>query len=403
MAYPELRTLLGILFAVLELVGQQQWRTRLDTRSSRSPKHATPKLITGQDLHADPRFSASRVTEISTGRSQWNFPMSQPLGAPGQGRPLGARHGVHASISGPISTPPINNGFQPQFGGQRGPPPAGGRMPIPPMPGQQPPHQQSPQRPVMQAIPPYNGASSTPPIAEIPARQSPLPSAMSPPPPTAGAPRSRRQYAKNAAAYIAGDPTGPAPISGHGHSQSQQFFSPAQRDAAPQFFSPGQQQAQQPPSDPSGGANVMYGQVPQQQQQQQQPPQQPGASGFGDPMQGMANQFGQMGFGGQKPMQMVTTTNLINLPLNPAELMQLSPPDIRLPPNVSLRATLPRHCANTCFFSRHPSRRVRRAIQTRLTNVRRSTRSRRQTRFCKSPNCLLLSSSRRIVPSSQEM
>jgi protein transport protein SEC24 len=116
-------------------------------------------------------------------------------------------------------------------------------------------------------------------------------------------------------------------MSGHGHSQSQQFFSPAQRDAAPQFFTPGGQQnapAQQQGAMAQNNDHVMYGQPPQPQS----------AGGFADPMSGMTNQFGQMGMGGQKPMQMVTTTNLINLPLNPAELMQLSPPEIRLPPNV---------------------------------------------------------------------
>lgn len=323
----------------------------------------------------------STPPEVATGRSQWNFPMSGPLGPPGQGRPLGARHGVHASISGPISTPPISNGFQPQFGagGQRGPPPAGGRMPIPPMPGQQ-----SPQRPVMPPIPPFNGgASSTPPIMEGPNRQSPAPgSARSPPPGQGpmvamGPPRSRRQYAKNAAAYIAGDPTGGVGsiMSGHGHSQSQQFFSPAQRDAAPQFFTPGAQQSapMQQPSAPSNNDHVMYGQPPQSQS----------AGGFADPMSGMANQFGQMGIGGQKPMQMVTTTNLINLPLNPAELMQLSPPDIRLPPNVSslLRCQVCRLKFLSCRLHSH---RAKLAIQIHPTNDRQLTRCQLRTRFCRS-------------------
>lgn len=56
-------------------------------------------------------------------------------------------------------------------------------------------------------------------------------------------------------------------------------------------------------------------------------PQQPGAGQVG----ALADQFGQMGMGGQKPLQ-VYTTNLLTSPPDPREL-ERPPPEIRLPPN----------------------------------------------------------------------
>jgi protein transport protein SEC24 len=148
---------------------------------------------------------------------------------------------------------------------------------------------------------------------------------MTSPPP---APRaSRRQYAANTAAYIAGDTSGVgAPLtSGHGHSQSQQFFSPASHDPNSQLFTPGAR-------DFGGGAAAAQG-----FQQPGIPPYAGGQQG----VQGMANQFGQMGLGGQKQMQVVSSTNLIGQALNPAEMMSMSPPEIRLPPNVSCSELVP--------------------------------------------------------------
>lgn len=276
-------------------------------------------------------------TEIATGRSQFNFPLSAPLPPPGQGRPMGSRHGAHASISGPISSPGNTNSFGGgQYNGQRGPPPAGGRMPIPPMqPHPQQHQQQLPQpRSNMPPIPPYGGASQTPPIPEHsrspPQQQAPPQQpGMSSPPPAPVARGSRRQYAANTAAYIAGDTSGVgAPLTNHAHTQSQQFFSPATHDPSSQMFTPGA------PQDFGGAAAAQGFQQPGaaippyaggQQQQQQQPG-----------VQGMSQQFGQMGLGGQKQMQVVSTTNLIGQPLNPAEMMAMSPPEIRLPPNVSV-------------------------------------------------------------------
>lgn len=52
----------------------------------------------------------------------------------------------------------------------------------------------------------------------------------------------------------------------------------------------------------------------------------------------MTNQFAQMGFNhGQnapRPAHDTHTINLVNLPLNPLELMTTMPPEINLPPNV---------------------------------------------------------------------
>lgn len=52
-------------------------------------------------------------TDSASGRQQYNFPALAPLPPPGQ-RPFpGARHGVHASVSGPIQTSPTKsmNGY----------------------------------------------------------------------------------------------------------------------------------------------------------------------------------------------------------------------------------------------------------------------------------------------------
>lgn len=53
----------------------------------------------------------------------------------------------------------------------------------------------------------------------------------------------------------------------------------------------------------------------------------------------MTNQFAQMGFNQQmnapRPAHDTHTINLVNLPLNPLELMTTMPPEINLPPNVS--------------------------------------------------------------------
>ena len=53
-------------------------------------------------------------------------------------------------------------------------------------------------------------------------------------------------------------------------------------------------------------------------------------------VQGITNQFGQMGIAGQRPVQSLSTTNLVGLPLHPGELYAMNPPEILLPPNVGI-------------------------------------------------------------------
>lgn len=50
-------------------------------------------------------------------------------------------------------------------------------------------------------------------------------------------------------------------------------------------------------------------------------------------MQGVAQQFGNMALGGQGIVPQ--TVNLVGMQLNPAELAQLQPPPINLPPNIA--------------------------------------------------------------------
>lgn len=67
-------------------------------------------------------------------------------------------------------------------------------------------------------------------------------------------------------------------------------------------------------------------------------------------MNQMTNQFGAMGMGagpvgGPRPTADVQNVNLVNMPLNPLELMTLTPPEINLPPNVR---DLARACSRRC-------------------------------------------------------
>ncbi|KAM0787856.1 hypothetical protein ACM66B_003909 [Microbotryomycetes sp. NB124-2] len=345
-----------------------------------------PPLPPGWQAQWDPQVGRHAFIETSTGRRQYNFPMSdQPLGSPN--RPIRRGHGVHASISGPFPPQQHASFGQPQFtngpagpnrmmmngpsshqggggasqfrGAGGGPPPAGGRMGIPPMHNNQFGQQQN-GRPGVPHIPPFAGPnnSATPPIAEHPQRtpapqspggpQNPLspppqpqqqqPNAAQQPAPPSGLPsRTRRRYAANTAAYIAGDGTVTgAPVSGHAHTQSQQFFSPVNGSQPPdQLFSPGQVPGSQQQQQPNAG----FGAQPNSAGLQPIPPFQGGQAAGGAPnnVQNMTNQFGQMnvGAGAAKQAIVPTTTNLINLPLHPAELMQLQPPPINLPPNAS--------------------------------------------------------------------
>lgn len=189
------------------------------------------------------------------------------------------------------------------------------------------------------------GASNTPPPPALSPAQD-LASARAARP-------GRRQYARDTAAYIAGELSGGggAP-SGHGHSQSTAgFFSPgapvdpavaggasagANGGGAGQFFSPAtapggiaSNDFRQPgaPGAPGTVAPIAAG----------------GAAGYGGGVQQLSNQFGQMGLGGGTGAGSVNprtqanpaTLDLIKTPLNPLELMTMQPPEIRLPPNAS--------------------------------------------------------------------
>ncbi|EIW78479.1 CPII coat sec24 protein [Coniophora puteana RWD-64-598 SS2] len=157
-------------------------------------------------------------------------------------------------------------------------------------------------------------------------------STLSPPGP-AQAHAKRRQYAagQTQAYYSGGDGYGDQP--GYGAAPPQQVPPPG---AGPQLFTPG-----------LSGDNQFAAQQQQQQGQAQYyaPPQEPqyiNAQGFGQEpayhppaqqqqMDQLAGQFGGMGMGGQKPLQLYTT-NLLTSPPDPRELAR-PPPDILLPPN----------------------------------------------------------------------
>ncbi|KAF6764239.1 CPII coat sec24 protein [Ephemerocybe angulata] len=59
---------------------------------------------------------------------------------------------------------------------------------------------------------------------------------------------------------------------------------------------------------------------------------------YGQPVDNLANQFGQMGLAGQKQFQLYTT-NLLTSPPDPRDL-HIPPPEIRLPPNASAKIPL---------------------------------------------------------------
>ncbi|GAA5907840.1 uncharacterized protein JCM6883_001909 [Sporobolomyces salmoneus] len=346
-----------------------------------------PPLPPGWRSEWDSTVGRNLFIENSTGRSQYNFPASAPLPPPGQRPFAGARHGVHASISGPINSSP--NGFTRQplssFGAPRIPPVGGSvtRPAIPPYNNNPsiPPQQQqsqsssssdpflSPQKP-MNAMPPQPQQQGIPPAPPSVAGMSntPPPPALSPAQDLASARAARpgrRQYARDTAAYIAGEMApgtggGGGGGSGHGHSQSTagffspaaapnvdpsvvngtgagagQFFSPAGgAGGGNEFVSPNQPGAPVPGVGVGGGTQVTPG----------------GASGYGSGVQQMSNQFGQMGLGGAgtagagagvggvvnpRTQANPATVDLIKTPLNPLELMTMQPPEIRLPPNAS--------------------------------------------------------------------
>ncbi|KAI0261673.1 protein transporter SEC24 [Gloeopeniophorella convolvens] len=155
----------------------------------------------------------------------------------------------------------------------------------------------------------------------------------SPPPTQAGHTTKRRQYAagQTQAYYGASDGLA-APAYGG-------VAAPPPAPGGGQLFTPGlvaENQFAQQQQQPQPGAPSYYG-------QQQGEPEYINAPGYGQPpttgygQQGvsqLADQFGQMGVGGQKPFQ-IHTTNLLTSPPDPRDL-EFPPPPIRLPPGACL-------------------------------------------------------------------
>ncbi|KAH7099784.1 CPII coat sec24 protein [Auriculariales sp. MPI-PUGE-AT-0066] len=137
----------------------------------------------------------------------------------------------------------------------------------------------------------------------------------------------RRQYAAEQTQAYYGD-SQPQPSYGVDPAYGQ----PTVGQPAPpqqQLFTPGLTSSESQPHAAQGYPGYsdpaqQYGQQMQQQQQQQ--------PNYG--VQQLADQFGGLGVAGQKPLQL-HSVNLLNMPPNPAELLQ-PPPEIRLPPGACL-------------------------------------------------------------------
>lgn len=146
------------------------------------------------------------------------------------------------------------------------------------------------------------------------------------PPPTHHS--KRRQYAAGQTQVYYGseaitDPSYPAP----GVQQTQP------PGPSPQLFTPGlaaENQFQTQQTQAIGGQPSYYGQQPEPEYINGPAYGQPPQPSYGQPVADLANQFGQMGMGGQKQFQLYTT-NLFTSPPDPRELHR-PPPEIRLPP-----------------------------------------------------------------------
>ncbi|KAF8629024.1 hypothetical protein AX15_003599 [Amanita polypyramis BW_CC] len=142
----------------------------------------------------------------------------------------------------------------------------------------------------------------------------------------------RRQYAAGQTQVYYGadgysDPSYPA-------AGMQQAQAPA---PAPQLFTPGlasENQFQTQQAQAVAGQPSYYGQQPEPEYINGPAYGQPPQPSYGQPVADLTNQFGQMGMGGQKHLQLYTT-NLFTSPPDPRELYRL-PPEIRLPPGVCI-------------------------------------------------------------------
>ncbi|KIL59467.1 hypothetical protein M378DRAFT_26985 [Amanita muscaria Koide BX008] len=169
---------------------------------------------------------------------------------------------------------------------------------------------------------------------EPPAAQSPaMENAPSGSPPPSQHHAKRRQYAAGQTQAYYGaesiaDPSYPAP----GMQQAQTPSSGSQ------LFTPGlvaenQFQSQQTQA-AAAGQGTYYGQQPDPEYINGPAYGQPPQPAYGQPVADLAGQFGQMGIGGQKQLQLYTT-NLFTSPPDPRELHR-PPPEIRLPPGSSI-------------------------------------------------------------------
>ncbi|KAG7448674.1 CPII coat sec24 protein [Guyanagaster necrorhizus] len=142
--------------------------------------------------------------------------------------------------------------------------------------------------------------------------------------PVAGHSSKRRQYAAGQTQAYFGTTGAPDALGDGGYGAAAQ-----QAPVGGQFFTPGLAGAgvqPQGPGQPYYDSRPEYINAPDQHQPQQT---------FVPPGMGaLADQFSQMGMGGQKPFQLYTT-NLLTSPPDPRELL-LPPPEIRLPSNASI-------------------------------------------------------------------
>ena len=161
-----------------------------------------------------------------------------------------------------------------------------------------------------------------PPAAQPPVMENAPPA--SPPP----AHSKRRQYAagQTQAYYASETISDPS----YGTTPMQQPQAPA---PGPQLFTPGlaaenQFQNQQAQAAAAGQPSY-YGQQPEPEYINGPAYGQPPQPAYGQPVADLANQFSQMGMGGQRQLQLLTT-NLFTSPPDPRELHR-PPPEIRLP------------------------------------------------------------------------
>jgi protein transport protein SEC24 len=165
---------------------------------------------------------------------------------------------------------------------------------------------------------------------EPPAVQPPvMENAPSASPPPAAAHTKRRQYAAGQTqAYYSADG-----LSEPSYAAVPGMQPPQAAGGGPQLFTPGlvaENQFQTQQAQAVTTQATYYGQQPEPEYVNGPVYGQPPQPAYGQPVADLTNQFGQMGMGGQRQLQLFTT-NLFTSPPDPREL-QRPPPEIRLPP-----------------------------------------------------------------------